>query len=216
MSRTSLAGAFALLAAPVVVAAGTLVQPTISDDPAAQVAALTDHRGAMIAGMTLTTLALALLIYGTIWLALAVAPRAPGLALAGGVLGMAGWLILLFEAGIAAAAPAVVHGLDPAAAAAALDRIGSSTAVTALEPLSLVGDVGIALLGFAATRSGAPRWSAAAIAVGAFAETAGFATETRALVIAGFAVMLVGLARAVRSLVAEPRSRVAARAVPAA
>ncbi len=215
MTRTSLAGAAALLAAPVMAIAAALIPPTISDDPAAQVAALTDHRGAMIAGTALNGLAVALLAAGTIWLALTVAPHAPRLALAGGVLGVAGWLVIVFETGITAASPALVHGADPAAAAEALHRINSSAAVAVFEPLSVAGDIGIALLGVAALRAGAPRWSAVVIAVGALGETAGFASDTRALVIAGFVVLLTGLAQAVRGLAAGPRVRTAARpAVP--
>ena len=69
MSKPTLAGVSALLAAPLFVLVGVAVLPTVSDDAAAQVAALTDHRGAMIAGLTLQTVALALLIAGVVWLA---------------------------------------------------------------------------------------------------------------------------------------------------
>ena len=48
---------------------GVAILPTVSDDAPAQVAALTDQRGAMIAGMALQTIAIALLIGGVIWLA---------------------------------------------------------------------------------------------------------------------------------------------------
>ena len=44
LSKSTFAGAAALLAAPIVVIAGTLAQPTLSGDAATQVAALTDHR----------------------------------------------------------------------------------------------------------------------------------------------------------------------------
>jgi hypothetical protein len=52
-SKTMPAGAVALLAAPMVVIAGTLAQPTLSGDAATQVAALTGHRAAMITGVAL-------------------------------------------------------------------------------------------------------------------------------------------------------------------
>ena len=203
LSKSTLAGAAALLAAPIVVIAGTLAQPTLSDDAAAQVAALTVYRGPMIAGMTLRTFGLILFIAGTVWLALTLAPRAPRLAMAGGLLGVLGSLVVLFESGVGAAAPAIVDTLDRAQATAVLDHINSGP-ISALDPLSILGDIGIALLGIAVARAGAPRWAAAAIVIGALGEGAGFATGTKALVIAGFAVMFAGLLQAVRCLAAGP------------
>jgi hypothetical protein len=188
---------------------GTLTQPTLSDDAASQVAALTGHRGAMITGMALSSIAVVLLIAGIIWFALALAPRAPRLAMAGGVLGVFGLLVVLFENGVAAAFPAIVGGLDRIQAAFVLDRIHSG-AITALGPLSIIGDIGLVLLGLAAVKAGAPRWAGAAIAVGALAEGAGFATGTKALVIIAFAVLFLGLLQAVRTVVASPAPRPAA------
>ncbi|HLK72949.1 MAG TPA: hypothetical protein VKU77_04800, partial [Streptosporangiaceae bacterium] len=75
--KRTIAGAAALLAAPVVVIAAVLVQPTLSRDASTQVTALTSHHQAMITGITLSIIALVLLIAGTLWLALALAPRAP-------------------------------------------------------------------------------------------------------------------------------------------
>src|SRR6202035_290723 len=175
-------------------------QPTLSDDAARQVAALTGHRGAMITSMALNSIAVVLLIAGIIWLAVALAPRAPRLALAGGVLGVFGLLVVLFENGVAAAFPAIAGGLDPIQAAFVLDRIHSG-AITALGPLSIIGDIGLVLLGLAAVKAGAPRWAGAAIAIGALTEGAGFATGTKALVIIAFAVLFLGLLQAVRTLV---------------
>ena len=216
MSKRTLAGAVALLAAPIIVIAGTLAQPTLSDDAASQVAALTDHRGAMITGTALSTIAVVLLIGGLIWFALALAPRAPRLAMAGGVLGVFGSLVVLFENSVAAAFPAIVGGLDRIQAAFVLDRIHSGAAITALGPLSIIGDIGLALLGLAAVKAGAPRWAGAAIAVGALAEGAGFATGSKALVIIAFAVLFLGLLQAVRTLVASPAPRLAGAGAKAA
>jgi hypothetical protein len=215
MSKRTIAGAVALLAAPIIVIAGTLAQPTLSDDAARQVAALTGHRGAMITGMALSSIAVVLLIAGIIWFALALAPRAPRLAMAGGVLGVFGLLVVLFENGVAAAFPAIVGGLDRIQAAFVLDRIHSG-AITALGPLSIIGAIGLALLGLAAVKAGAPRWAGAAIAVGALAEGAGFATGTKALVIIAFAVLFLGLLQAVRTIVASPGPRLAAAGAKAA
>jgi len=215
LSKSTLAGAAALLAAPIVVIAGTLVQPTLSDDAATQVAALTVHRGPMIAGMTLRTTGLILLIAGTVWLALTLAPRAPRLAMAGGVLGVLGSLVVLFENGVGAAAPAIVDTLDRAQATAVLDHINTG-AISALDPLSILGDIGVALLGIAVARAGAPRWAAAAIVIGAVGEGAGFATGTKALVIISFALLFAGLLQAVRTLVTRAAPQPAAEAAPQA
>ena len=203
MDPKSIAGATALLAAPILVIAGTLAQPTLSGDAARQVAALTSHRGAMIAGMTLSTLAAVLLIGGTVWLALTLAPRAPRLALAGGVLGVLGSLIVLFENSVGAVAPAIVAGLDPARATAVLGRIQSSPAISALEPVSIAGNIGVALLGIAVAKAGAPRWAAALIVIGGLGYGPGFATNSKALVLISFALMLAGLIPAVRTLAAR-------------
>ena len=211
LSKSTFAGAAALLAAPIVVIAGTLAQPTLSDDAATQVAALTVHRGPMIAGMTLRTTGLILLIAGTVWLALTLAPRAPRLAMAGGVLGVLGSLVVLFENGVGAAAPAIVDTLDRAQATAVLDHINTG-AISALDPLSILGDIGIALLGIAVARAGAPRWAAAAIVIGAVGEGAGFATGTKALVIISFALLFAGLLQAVRTLVTRAAPQPAAEA----
>lgn len=216
MSKRTIAGAVALLAAPLIVIAGTLAQPTLSDDAASQVTALTGHRGAMITGMALNSIAVVLLMAGIIWFALALAPRAPRLAMAGGVLGVSGLLVVLFENGVAAAFPAITGGLDPIQAAFVLGRIHSGAVITVLGPLSITGDIGLALLGLAAVKAGSPRWAGAAIAVGALAEGAGFAAGTKALVIIAFAVLFLGLLQAVRTLAASPAPRLAAAPAKAA
>jgi hypothetical protein len=211
LSKGRIAGAGALLLAPIVVIAANVARPTLSDDAATQVTAFTDHRGAMIAGIALSAIAIALLTGGIVWLALELAPRAPRLALAGGTLGVFGSLVTVFVTGLSAAAPTVVHGLSPAQATATLHSIQSSAAVTGLEPIQLLGDIGVALLGIAAMRAGAPRWAAAAIAIGALGEGAGFATGTKALVIVAFAILFVGLLEAVRTVVASPGEQTATR-----
>jgi hypothetical protein len=207
--KSTNAGTLALLAAPIVVIAAVLIQPTLSGDASAQVTALTSHRQAMITGMTLSIIAVVLLIAGTLWLALALAPRAPRLAIAGAVLGVFGGLVVLFENSVAAAAPAIASGLGHAQATAMLQSVHSG-AIAVVEPLALLGDIGIALLGIAALKAGAPAWAAAAIAVGALGEGTGFATSTRALVIISFVILFAGFVSAVRTL------RTAARPAPAA
>ena len=215
MSKTTLAGVSALLLAPLTVFVGVAILPTVSDDAPAQVAALSDHRDAMIAGMALQTIAIALLIGGVIWLALALAPRTPGLAIAGSVLAVAGSLIPLWQDGVTATYPALVSALDPAHATTAIDQIHNSGAISALEPLALVGDLGLALLGLAAVKNGAPRWVAVAVTIGAFSEGAGFGSATRPLILAGFTILFVGLAAATRTVLTSPAKRIAHEPIPA-
>ena len=210
LSKSRFAGAAALLLAPIVVIAANLVRPTLSDDAANQVAALTDHRGAMIAGIALSMIGVVLLTAGIVWLAVALASRAPSLALAGGVLGVFGSLLVMFTNGVDATGPAIVHAMSPAQATATLHSIHSSAAISGLGPIKLLGDIGIALLGIAVIKAGAPRWAAAAIAIGALGGGVGFATHTKAVVIVAFAIMFVGLAEAVRTLVATPGEQLAA------
>jgi hypothetical protein len=215
LSKSRLAGAAALLLAPLVVIPAVLVRPTLSDDAASQVAAVTDHRAALITANVLTSIAIVLLTAGIVWLALSVAPRAPSLAIAGGVLGVFGSLVVAFEAGLESTASHIVHGLDPAQATATLHSIQSSAVVSALGPMELLGSIGFALLGLAVVKTGAPRWSGAAIAIGALGEGVGFATHTKGLVIAAFAIMFVGLVEAVRTLVVAPSNRLTAEAIVA-
>jgi hypothetical protein len=214
-SKSTTAGALALLAAPIVVIVATLTQPTLSSDAATQVTALAGHRTAMITGLALSIIALVLLIAGTIWLALVLAPRAPRLAVAGGVLSVLGLLVVLFQNSLDAAGPAIVSALDRTQATAVLDHIHSGS-ISALEPLSILGDIGIALLGIAVFKAGAPRWAAAAIAVGALGEGAGFATGTKPLVIISFALLFAGLQQAVRTLATAAEPRLTAEPIHAA
>ncbi|MGH8890202.1 MAG: hypothetical protein ACRDV3_10680, partial [Acidothermaceae bacterium] len=112
MSRASIAGAISLVVAAPLVIVGTLVAPTISDEAADQVGALTAHRNAMIAGQAFSDIALVLLLAGTIWLALTIAARSPRLAITGAILGVLGDLVVLFEDGIHAAFASIVGSLD--------------------------------------------------------------------------------------------------------
>ena len=110
---------------------------------------------------------------------------------------------MLFENGVAATASAIVAGLDHATATRLLDHIHTG-AIAGLEPLSLLGDLGLALLAIAAVKAGAAQWTPAAIAVGAIGTGVGFATGNKPLLLITFAILLVGLAGASASLVAAP------------
>ncbi len=203
MHKPNAAGATALVVAPLVAIAGIAITPTMSDDAAKQVAAFTAHHSAMVLGFTTLTLAVYLLIAGTAWLALVVKEQSPRLALTGGIAGVSGLLVVLFEAGVSAATPAIASGLNHTAATALITRVHSG-AITALEPVSIIGDIGLALLGFAALKAGAARWTSVAIAVGALGEGVGFATGTKALLLITFMVLMVGLAGACASLAPGP------------
>lgn len=203
-SKSNLAGAAALVVGPLLALIFAIVAPSVSDDAGDQVAALGDHRSTVIFGLVLQTIAIVLLTAGTIWLAIVVARRAPRLGLWGGILGVFGSLVVLWEDGVSAAMPAIASGLGQAQATAVVDRVTSSAAISGLEPVTTVSDIGLVLLAVAAVRSGAPRWAAIAFAVGSFVETAGFATGTRALLLVGFALLVVGFAGVARALLGSP------------
>ena len=212
MSRPSIAGAISLVAAAPLVLIGTVVSPTISDEAADQAKALAGHRSAMILGQVLSNVALVLLLAGTIWLAITIASNSPKLAVAGGILGVLGDLVVMFEGGVHATFASIVGSLDASNATTALDRIGSSAAVKGLEPLSLLGDIGLLILGIGAVKIGLPRWAAGALGVGALVEGAGFGSSTKALVIIGFALVFIGAVMAVRAAATnQADERVAAR-----
>lgn len=204
MPRPSIAGAICLIAAAPLALVGNLVMPTLSDEATDRVAALTQHRGPMILGQTLSNVGLVMLIAGTIWLAFRIGRASPKLALAGGILGVFGSLVVLFEAGVQASFASIVAGLDADHATTALDRIGASAAVKSLEPLSLVGDIGLVMLAVAAMRIGMPRWAAACLGVGALVEGLGFATAAKGVVAIGFALLFVGAVMVVRATLSAP------------
>jgi hypothetical protein len=97
-----------------------------------------------------------------------------------------------------ASAP-VVSALDPSNATAAVDAISGSAAVSTLEPLSILHIAGLILLAVALRRTAAV--ASVVLVTGAIVETAGFASGTRALVIAGFVVFFMGALGVVRRLV---------------
>lgn len=215
LSKTTGVGASVLLAAPLIATITNIVLPTISDEAPDRVAALSAHHMPMITGMTLEVISIVLMIGGVIWLAGALRPRTPRLALAGGVLGVIGGLVVLFEDGIAATAPAIVHTLPAAQATSVLDHVHSG-ALAAIEPLSLLLDIGLACLGAAAVKAGAPAWLGAAVAVSAVGQGIGLATGTRALAVAAFAALFLSLAGVVRVLARSGSSPLPSPAMSAA
>lgn len=199
MSKTARAGAAALAVGPVIGLIATIVLPTLSDDAGDIVTATTSHHSAMIAGLTLQTLSIPVMIAGVVWLATALVSIAPRLAVAGGIVGVAGALVILFEDGLSDAGPSIVSSLDARHAAAAVHQVHSSVAAS-LDPLALLFDVGVALLAFAAMKGGAPRWVAIALTVSAIGQGVGFGAGARPVIAVAFAAMAVLFILVVRSL----------------
>jgi len=199
MSKPARAGAAALVAGPIIGLIAVIVLPTLSDDAGDIVAALTAHHSAMITGLTLQTLSIPVMIAGVVWLATTLAVNTPRLALAGGLLSVAGALVILFEDGLTDAGPSIVSSLDPRNATVALHHLHSSTAA-GLDPLALLFDLGVALLGYAAVRAAVPSWVAIALTISAVAQGVGFGAGSRPVVATAFAAMAVCLTLLVRSL----------------
>lgn len=215
MSTSARVGAGVLLAAPLLALVSDVVTPTFSDDAVDRVAALADHHTPMVIGMTVEVLSIALMIGGIVWLASALRAHAPRPALAGGVLGVLGALVVLFEDGLAAASPAIVGTVGRAQAAGVLDAVHTSVAGR-IEPLSLLLDVGLICLGAAAVKGGAPVWLGVVLGVAAVAQGLAMATATRPLAVAAFAVLFVTLAGVVRVLAGSPAHQPARAAATAA
>lgn len=206
MPKPADAGAIALLAGPVLGLTATIVMPTLSDDADDVVNALTAHHTAMTSGLTLQTLSIPFMIAGLVWLATTLVKRSPRLALTGGILGVAGGLLILFEDGLDDTAPSIVSSLQGNHATAALNQLGSSFAA-AIDPLALLFDLGLALLGFAAVKAGAQRWIGPALTVCALLQGVGFASAARPVLLVSFAGMAVLLALIVRPLLSAQSSQ---------
>jgi hypothetical protein len=208
LSTSNRAGATALLVAPLLAFVINAMLPTLSDDATAVIDALHSHHGVMVLGLSLEPLSIALMIAGVVWLAVVLRARAPRLATAGGIIGVAGGLIVLFEDGVHAVAPAVVGTLGAGTATKVLDHITTSAAGR-VEPLALLLALGLTLLAAAAVRAGAPYWLAFAVGICAFGQGIGEATGIRVLLLTAFAGLFLSLAVMVRAL---PSDQVAARA----
>lgn len=206
MDGMSRAGAGCLLVGTGIGLVSVLVQTTLSDSAGDQAVALLGHRGRMETGLVLNIAATVLVIAGVVWFTRLTHRVAPRLALVAGILGVFGYLAVLFDDALSAASAAAVRGLDVGQATSVVDRIGSG-ALVAPGPLTIFGDIGLGLLGLAAVRLGVAWWAAAAIDVGALAQFAGFGAGSRALAAVGFAVLLFGLAMVVRTALGAPSVR---------
>jgi len=198
MSPLSRAGAACLILGPIAGVASVLIQRSVSLQAADLAVAYTAHPTATHLGFAVNAVASVLTAAGLIWFAWSTYSRSPRLAVAGGVLGGLGLFSVMFDDAVHLAGSIVTGGLTPAQATPLLDRL-TSGGVTAAGIFSELADLGVILLAVAALRLGVPRWGSALICIGALAQGLGFASGTRYLAAAGFAVALVGFATVVRT-----------------
>jgi hypothetical protein len=199
MSSYSRAGAACLVLAPLAGLVSVLVAATVSGRTSDLAQAFVGHPGATHAGLAINAVAASLLVGGIVWFAWIVFERSPRLAMAGGALGVLGMLAVLFDDAVHVTGSVLVEGMSTADATKALDPL-TSGGVFVVGPLSELGDVGMILLAIAAVRVGLPRWAAAVLCAGAIAEGLGFATGSRYLAAAGFALVAVAVATFARTV----------------
>jgi hypothetical protein len=202
MSSYSRAGAACLVLAPLVGLVSMLVASTVSGKAADLATAFVEHPSATQAGLALNAVAASLLVGGLVWFAWITHRRAPRLAIIGGVLGVLGMLAVLFDDAVHVTGSIMVEGMTTADAKAALDPL-TSGGVFAVGPLSELGDIGMILLAIAALRLGLAWWAGAVLCAGVIAEGLGFATGSRYLAAAGFALPASGVATMTRTVFAR-------------
>lgn len=198
MSPLSRAGAACLLAAPLAGLASVLIERSVSLKAPDLATAFTLHPTATHIGLAVNAVGTVLLAAGLVWFAWTAYARSPRLAVAGGVLGLIGLFSIAVDDGVHIAGSLVVSGLPAADATPILERL-TSGGVVAAGIVSELADIGVILLAIAALRIGVPAWGTAIICLGAVGEAVGFATGTRYLAAAGFAVTLVGYTTIVRA-----------------
>jgi hypothetical protein len=195
-------GAVCLVLGPLLGLVSMFIVRSVSHAAADQAAAFTAHPAAAQLGLGVGSLAAVLLAGGVVWLARTTYQGSPWLAFAGGVLGVLGVFSVLYDDAVHLSAVRVVDGLDAGRAAALLHPLYSG-GVVAVGPLSELGDVGVILLALAALRTGVPRWTAVVVCIGVVAEGAGFAIGTRYLAAVGFALVAIGFAGMLRTVLSS-------------
>lgn len=199
MSAYARTGATCLVLAPIAGVVSVVVGTPVSSKAADQATAYVHHPAATHLGLAINAIAATLLVGGLVWFARVAYQHSPRLAMAGGALGVLGMLAVLFDDAVHVAGSVMVSDMSTAQATTALDPL-TSGGVVAVGPLSELGDIGIILLAIAALRFGLPRWAAAVLCAGVIGEGLGFATGSRYLAAAGFALTFVGLATVVRTV----------------
>lgn len=199
MSSRSRAGAACLVIGPLLGLVAMLITHSVSHHAADQAAAFTAHPTAARLGLGIGALAVVLLAGGLVWLAWMTHERSPGLAFAGGVLGVLGSFSVVADDLVHLSGALIANGHSVTQATSLIGPLYSG-GVVAVGPLSELGDLGTILLVVAALRIGAPRWAAAVVIVGVLVEGAGFGIGTRYLAAVGFVLAFVGFAAIVRAL----------------
>lgn len=211
MSPLSRAGGACLILGPIAGIASVLIEPTVSLQAPDLAAAYAAHPGATHLGLGVNAVAAVLTVAGLIWFAGSTRTRSPRLAVAGGVLGALGMFSVVFDDAVHLTGSLVTGGMAAAQATPLLERL-TSGGIVAAGILSELADLGMILLAIAALRIGVPKWASAVLCVGVIGQGAGFASGSRYLAAAGFAVALVGFTAVVRTAL----ERVPATALPLA
>jgi hypothetical protein len=153
-----------MIGAPLLLVAGSALHPERTTDEAAQLAVIASDSGRWYAAHLLFVGSLVLSVSAVLGL-MRLASSRPGLALAGTALSIAGAVAVAPIMGTELAAWQLAEG-DPAAGAAALERMNESVGIAVLLVAGLGFPLGYALLGYAlrATRAASP-WEALGVAV---------------------------------------------------
>ena len=185
-----------LIAAPLVLLAGELLHPPFHLDPARQLAVVAANPDRWYLAHLLSLIGFALLVPASLGLTQLVGQRQAALADLGGTLALLGMLAatgLLSIDGFGVwqmAQPAA----DRAEMAALLDRILTSPGVLALYLVSLASAVGLLVLTLRLYRSQLlPAWTAGLVATGVAVWFTGEAAASKATMVAGVALLALGL-----------------------
>ncbi len=206
-----------LIAAPLVLLAGELLHPPFQLDPARQLAVAAANPDRWYLVHLLSLIGFALLVPAILGLTQLVSQRQAALADLGGTLALLGVLAasgLLSIDGFGVwqmAQPAA----DRAEMAALLDRILTSPGVLALYLVSLASAAGLLVLTLGLYRSQLiPAWTAGLVAIGVAVWFTGEAAASKATMVAGVAILALGLGLTGRRLLTASAQQPPAGAPP--
>ncbi len=184
----------ALVAAPLLMVAGSAIHPAESADGAAQLAIVSEQSTRWAISHDLLALG-AIIMVGAVFalgqILHTTGPRTARIGTALGVLGCGGLLGLFALEGFGA--HALIGLNDPAAAGAALDRLADE-AMASFAPVSLLLTLALMIMGVGLLRGRfVPVWAAAALVTGAAALMAGVVSEIGVVAATGQIVMTVAM-----------------------
>jgi len=187
--RKTVAGA-CMMAAPALGLVGFIVSPGLDSEARGQLATVAAHRDQWFISETLVLASLVLLVPAILGLMHMLREREAGLGHLGGGLAMIGTL-----AAVGSSAIAFVVWQMAAGDADLLNRVNDTTGTFVLFTLAVFAlPAGLVLLAFGLVRAHAvQRNLAACVAVGAIVAAVGFAAATMWMLIAGYALLMVGL-----------------------